>query len=436
MSRYKPVGWRHESHRHYLAAKGIKTRNSYFSPLRYRLPPTTLMEKLTPEQQEEAKRLLALGELKTTQDVADHFRVKWKWVNPQAAAERSEENSRRMSTDQKLNLIRKIGKAKGRLPTSSDLEEHGINASYFSSLGGFKAAVNKVVDEEAEQAVLDKRNFFDVADEWWFEKKKQRRPEETLEERYEGLIPEKVKVERAEEKERVKKVLQKKVEEAEKKKKLVTQTEVLKKQIKKLDEEISDLEEGYFNRSIKVSPGILVALQKQIADKKSERRDLDNELGRVKEELGPGFFARKNGYFNAEHMKWLEADSDEPLDEYIMENVVRKEHGGWPAFRDELKKDFQHPMNDLDDDWERYTSLADNDVYGPVGKSEKLSKDRVERAEQRGAANMARILSQANVEPLLDHGRESTARDLAVDLVFGRTDQPRVKFKDLRRKRK
>lgn len=37
MNRYKPVGWRNESHRHYLAAKGIKTKydaNKYF----YRTP--------------------------------------------------------------------------------------------------------------------------------------------------------------------------------------------------------------------------------------------------------------------------------------------------------------------------------------------------------------------------------------------------------------
>ena len=36
MSRYKPVGWRNESHRHYLAAKGIKTRYQahkyYYTP--------------------------------------------------------------------------------------------------------------------------------------------------------------------------------------------------------------------------------------------------------------------------------------------------------------------------------------------------------------------------------------------------------------------
>lgn len=28
--RNKPVGWRNESHRHYLAAKGIKTKNNYY----------------------------------------------------------------------------------------------------------------------------------------------------------------------------------------------------------------------------------------------------------------------------------------------------------------------------------------------------------------------------------------------------------------------
>jgi hypothetical protein len=32
-SRYKPVGWRGDSQRHYLAAKGIKTKHKYLAPL-------------------------------------------------------------------------------------------------------------------------------------------------------------------------------------------------------------------------------------------------------------------------------------------------------------------------------------------------------------------------------------------------------------------
>jgi len=31
VNRYKPIGWRKESYRHYLAAKGIKTRHKYFA---------------------------------------------------------------------------------------------------------------------------------------------------------------------------------------------------------------------------------------------------------------------------------------------------------------------------------------------------------------------------------------------------------------------
>jgi hypothetical protein len=31
--RAKPIGWRGESHRHYLASKGVKTKQNYFSEM-------------------------------------------------------------------------------------------------------------------------------------------------------------------------------------------------------------------------------------------------------------------------------------------------------------------------------------------------------------------------------------------------------------------
>jgi hypothetical protein len=130
---------------------------------------------------------------------------------------------------------------------------------------------------------------------------------------------------------------------------------------------------------------------------------------------------------HGEKMRWLDGAMNGHISEssYIKGNLFRHgKQGGWPAFWSEVKRDLRHPMRDLDDDWKRYTALADNKVYGPYGKSEPLSRDMLIRVEQRGAANTARVLSQANVEPLIDHGRGSTARDLAVDLVFGRTDMP------------
>jgi hypothetical protein len=48
ISRYKPVGWQNESHRHYLAAKGIKTKYNYSARKEY---PTLYVTETVPELQ-------------------------------------------------------------------------------------------------------------------------------------------------------------------------------------------------------------------------------------------------------------------------------------------------------------------------------------------------------------------------------------------------
>jgi hypothetical protein len=141
----------------------------------------------------------------------------------------------------------------------------------------------------------------------------------------------------------------------------------------------------------------------------------------------PVYAAKKENSFQigeGEKMRWLDGAMDGKVSEedYIGGNLKRTQEGGWPAFKKSVVEQTKHPMKDLDEDWTRYTAIANNDVYGPAGKSEPLSTDRVQRAEQRAAADVAKIITQANVEPLIDHGKNSTARDLTVDLVFGRTE--------------
>ena len=290
MSRYKPVGWRGDSHRHYLASKGIKTvKHNYYSPLTYRLPPKTLMEKLTPEQKEEAKRLLALGELGSAKEVANHFGIDWE--APQSGVRG--EYAPRMTEAQKLGILREIGEKKGRLPKSSDLEEYGMSSSSYNSMGGFLVSVNKVVDEEAEDAIHEGRDITQVADEWWFERKKLRKQEAPLEDRYGGLIPDEVRAARAAQQVKAETIVKQRDADVERKKRLALKGSMLKVAIKKLDEEISDLEEAYFQQRMTVSAGVLDELRKQTDRKKAERKRKDDELGDVKSQLGDAFFVRK-----------------------------------------------------------------------------------------------------------------------------------------------
>jgi len=113
---------------------------------------------------------------------------------------------------------------------------------------------------------------------------------------------------------------------------------------------------------------------------------------------------------------------DEDAQTFIKRNVTAETNGdGLQQFTEDVSLMARHPMQDLDGEWEEYTSLAENDAYGKYGKSEPLSKDRVERAQQRGAALFGKVATQANIEPLVDKNEhDRTMRDITVDFLFGR----------------
>ena len=175
---------------------------------------------------------------------------------------------------------------------------------------------------------------------------------------------------------------------------------------------------------------VVVAVRRTAGDRALDDEDVVLPLNEL--QSGSAFYpgqkfggwesAKEEEQYMARKMLWLEGSSpSESPQEYVLENV-KSRPGGMKKFTKEVKFGAVHPMKDLDDDWERYTALADNDVYGPRGKPEPLASDKIHRSVQRGAALMAKVLSQANVEPLLDHGENSNARDLMLDLQFGRLD--------------
>jgi hypothetical protein len=70
------------------------------------------------------------------------------------------------------------------------------------------------------------------------------------------------------------------------------------------------------------------------------------------------------------------------------------------------------PADDLDGDWVSFNDAA--------GKHVTPSKDVIQRNEERGAALIGRVVTLANVEPLIDHDKDRNFRDSMIDLEFGR----------------
>jgi hypothetical protein len=83
----------------------------------------------------------------------------------------------------------------------------------------------------------------------------------------------------------------------------------------------------------------------------------------------------------------------------------------------------RHPWLDYDNEYARYLKAAGET---PVRREGDFGAEgHIERAAERGAAVVGRVVSQANVEPMLDHGEGGSARDIALDVFFGREDPER-----------
>jgi hypothetical protein len=118
---------------------------------------------------------------------------------------------------------------------------------------------------------------------------------------------------------------------------------------------------------------------------------------------------------------WEDTDHREGAVEYAERNLRSSNHGDrLGQFSSGVGRMIRHPWRDLDGEWQEYTAVADNDYYGPRGESEPLSKDMMGRSVQRGAALFGRVVSQANVEPLIDQERGRTFRETMMDIEFGR----------------
>ena len=356
--RSKPVGWRGESHRHYLAAKGIRSVSDNVQLQSY--------EKL------KEKHKLG-GEIDTNVEKLDSS----------IAAVRRE-----------MDQLLPKGSERGRRDTNSLTEEDKEKAKKFFTLE------SKLKDLKVRrQRLVDARQYYAS---------------------------------------KTSQLLDKAIDEEEKKllkkgggeRELPTSAEMLN-----LDVE-----------SLKIGRPIMMLNKDPSKEKgthwldKDEMRKLVNwqqiNRKRAKEYLKEhgtldGFKTTHNFEASLEQKKYnakkcdtalFGTTKDEDAQTFIKRNVTAETNGdGLQQFTEDVSLMARHPMQDLDGEWEEYTSLAENDAYGKYGKPEKLSSDRVERAQQRGAALFGKVATQANIEPLVDKKEnDRTMRDITVDFLFGR----------------
>lgn len=119
-------------------------------------------------------------------------------------------------------------------------------------------------------------------------------------------------------------------------------------------------------------------------------------------------FLERGSKFN----RYMARKDDGPM-EYI-QRETRRTHAdpGWEKFRDGVKGEL-HLATSLDKEWLRYQRASGN------GRPN-LAGDRYERAQQRGTALFGRVVTMANVEPMLDHTKGENVREASFDVLFGR----------------
>jgi hypothetical protein len=107
------------------------------------------------------------------------------------------------------------------------------------------------------------------------------------------------------------------------------------------------------------------------------------------------------------------SNKNETLNEYINRNLKKNRDDNIKDFWTGVKDVLLHPVTEGQKDFQSYEEAAG---HGRIP----LAKDNVGRAEEAGAGIVGRVVSQANMEPMLDHGKDRTFREDIIDLEFGR----------------
>jgi hypothetical protein len=123
-----------------------------------------------------------------------------------------------------------------------------------------------------------------------------------------------------------------------------------------------------------------------------------------------------------EKLAWEVPTKEESLGAYVHRSVDAREKPGLEKWWSSVKFSIAHPWLDYDNEYARYVKAAGE---APRKKDDFGVDEHIEKAAERGAAIVGRVVTSANVEPMLDHGEGGSARDIALDIFFGREDPDR-----------
>lgn len=115
----------------------------------------------------------------------------------------------------------------------------------------------------------------------------------------------------------------------------------------------------------------------------------------------------------ARGMRGYTASKENPI-EYIQENIRSTEKGDrTEKFKQGVKDVMFHPWQESERDWQSYTRAKS-------GHAEMISQDPVNKWNQRGAGLFGRVVTMANMEPLIDREKGKNFRQSVIDIEFGR----------------
>lgn len=260
--RQKPVGWRNESYRHYLAAKGIKTKHEYFMAREFNLSRKAL--KVIPEdKQEEAIERMRAGEdvKRIVKDLAgiEDFNLR------EETAIRLGPKKSIDSVERAIALLMVIGEDEGRMPTITDVRDRGFSLRIFGKrFDGFGDAVERAVDSAKKSSDTP-----DDPDAWFNQAIRRRKKRDPLKREAPVIDPEEIARARRSADERLKRVAQEGF-----------RRKLLRVNLKELEEEREDI----VSILSQPSPGLLADVS-YINERKDRLVKIDDEVVRLKSAL-------------------------------------------------------------------------------------------------------------------------------------------------------
>jgi len=387
----RPVGWRYESHRHALAARGVKTNRAYLMSTWKSLPQYQILEikKWKGAAAAEEARRLAIERHLSAKELAEHFGVEY---------------------------VRKM-----KNQPTSERAYQGYE-QVVPRLEGGVVVVPEVSSEERMLAVMRGEGYAELT-------KQQETIDTQLElakRREEGVAFDIVTADKAQQAFQVE-YLKRRLEAAKLDREALERQQEILKEIGQSGEVEKVLTEA---QKASVLDKVLLAPKREAAILEAKENPVVAELPvewRVpilKKPVVPPegeLQTRITKFMAGKEHAWWKTSKREKLNEYLKRNLDGGEKHGLEKFEHGAVQMAKHPMKDLDGEWKEYTSLTDNKVYGPYGHAEPLAKKHsMERWMQRGAALFGRVASQANVEPIIDAKQDRSFREIMLDIEFGR----------------